>query len=371
MRPRVTEHSALVAIVLGLALLCSTGAQAREPSHVLIVREGPSKRDPLLAETYLRVASELRSAGFDVGERTARRDDDPRAEVEAEAPSPRPSAAAGERRTPRAFVATILIRRTPLGTDIWIADHVTHKTVLRKIEGQDDPATLAMRVLELMRASLIEPFAMESQSADPPPDDVAHFVQSAPIPPTAPEGDTNASVDERPAPRVFLDVGLGLLWSGPDLGLAVAPTVSLAFPIAGPFRLGVFAMAPAFGATVRAAQGVAHLRQELGLAELTWSPRLGAVAWLQPRAAAGLGVYHLRVDGDAREPYRDGHDATWAFLTSLSAGGSLALSRTARIALDGRLLMGFPRPVVRFVSEDVGSALRPSLAITTALEVDL
>ncbi|WP_394849516.1 hypothetical protein LZC95_18980 [Pendulispora brunnea] len=330
------------AVLAGFALTAHP-AFAREPSRVLIVherRELSKKDDAFLSEAYLRVASELRSIGFDVRERPARKDDSPRAEVEADDDA----------------VATILVRRMGVMADIWIADHVTHKTVLRKIDPHDDPATLAMLVLELMRASLIEPFAVPSKIEPPPPpsEPVTRFVEERP---PAPPKDKN----------VTLDVGASVLWG--DVGLAIAPTLALSYRVTGPIKVGVLAMAPAFGAVVRGDQGVAHVRQELALVELGYHPSFPK--WIHPRAAIGLGGYHLAAEGDAREPYRDARGSAWALLTSASVGGAIALSRTARIALDARILVGFPRPVVRFASEAVGSALRPSVAITTALEVDL
>lgn len=312
----------------------------REPARIVIVRD--AKGDAFLAETYLRVSSELESAGFVVRERPVQKENDPRGDAEADDST-----------------ATILIRRAANRTDVWIADHVTRKTVVRKLgpaETRGDPATLALLVLELMRASLIEPFALEPREprvpAPPPPPEVTRLV--------AP------NVVRAPAPRVHLGAGAGVLLG--DVGTAVAPVVSIAFPI-GAFRLGAFVMAPAFGATVRGHQGLAHVRQELALVELAWSPPVHR--WIRPRVALGAGGYHLDANGDARAPYRDGEDGAWAFLTSGALGGSVALSSTARLVLEGRALFGFPRPVVRFASEDTASALRPSIALSTTLEVDL
>jgi len=339
-RRPLTRMAAAVAAVLACFALTAHPARAREPSRVLIVRERQKKDDAFLAEAYLRVASELRGIGFEVRERPARKDDGPRAEVEADNDA----------------IATILVRRMGVTADIWIADHLTHKTVLRKIDPHDDPATLAMLVLELMRASLIEPFAAPSRvEPPPPPPEPVHRLVEQP-PPPAPKDKS-----------ITLDVGASLLWS--DLGVAIAPTLALSYRLTGPIKVGALAMAPAFGAVVRGDQGVAHVRQELALAEVGYYPSFSK--WIQPRAAIGLGGYHLAAEGDARDPYRDASDGAWAFLTSASAGGSVALSRTARIALDARILVGFPRPVVRFAAQEVASALRPSVAFTSALEVDL
>ncbi|WP_394839023.1 hypothetical protein LVJ94_19225 [Pendulispora rubella] len=353
---RRRAHGRAAAVLAGFALMAHP-ARAREPSRVIIVqerrerRENQKKDDAFLAEAYLRVASELRSIGFEVRERPPRKDDGPRAEVEADDDA----------------IATILVRRTAAPgqsstADIWIADHLTRKTVLRKIDPHDDPATLAMLVLELMRASLIEPFAAPSKIEPPPPEPVTRLVETFRPPP--PPGEGRGGGADR---NITLDAGASLLWG--DLGLAVAPTLALSYRLTGPLKVGALAMAPAFGAVVRADQGVARVRQELALVELGYYPSFPR--WIHPRAAIGLGVYHLAAEGDARAPYRDGNDGTWAFLTSASAGGAIPLSRTARIVLDARILVGFPRPVVRFASQEVSSALRPSVAFTSALEVDL
>ena len=54
--------------------------------------------------------------------------------------------------------------------DVWISDHVTGKTVVRRLEvgaGPNATAVLAIRALELLRASLLE-IAAKAPPSEPP-----------------------------------------------------------------------------------------------------------------------------------------------------------------------------------------------------------
>ena len=330
------------------ALLFAARAEA-EASRVVIVRERGA--DAVVTRAEVRLAAELRAAGFVVEERTVDTAADARRVVDDESGG--------------AF-ATILLQRAGGGaaTDIWVADHVTKKTVVRRIAGapgEGGDRVLAMRVVELMRASLVEPIALpppaEAPRVEPPPD-VARFVQVDRVAP-------------QPAPErtsFAIAAGASALYASSSIGVAWAPSIAIDFEACSICRVRALVVGPAFGATVDAAQGSARVRQELALVEFGLEAPLARV---RPFVAIGGGAYHLDARGTARAPYTDGAADAWAALASAGFGARLRIAGAAHLSLGARALFAFPRPVVTFAGESAASAGRPALLATLALEVDL
>ena len=345
---------ALVAFAMA-ALVSVVGARASaEASRVVIVRARGA--DALVARTEVRLAAELRAAGFVVEERAVDSATDARRVVDDE--------------TNDGAFATILLQRAGNGTatDIWVADHVTKKTVVRRIgggAGDGAERVLAMRVVELMRASLVEPLVLpppnEAPAPTAPPSDVATWALVE-RPATAPPGSDRTSV--------AIGAGVAALYASSSLGFSWAPSLDVDFAVCSICRARALVLGPAFGARVDGSQGSATVRQELAILELAIEPSLG-VRWMRPFVALGGGVYHLDARGSARAPFVDAHGDAWAAIASGGAGVRLRLSGAASFALGARALVAFPRPVVAFASDTAASAGRPSILGTLALEVDL
>ncbi len=327
-------------------------ASASGSQVVILYEDGP---DAAVDRAEMRLAAELRAAGFQVEEHASEDAGDARRAV--------------ERAAEGATFATVLLHRAPDGafTDVWVADHVTHKTVVRRIgaRGVGDPAdrALALRVVELMRASLVEGLVLPPSSDDsvppspPPPADVAAWTQEA---------------VSRPAERhAAFELGLGIagVWAGPDLGAAVAPELRIAWRPRPEWSVGLLAAGPAFGARVAASEGSATARQELALVEAavepwSWGP-------IVPYAAAGGGVYHVATTGYANPPYTNRSGDTWAALIGAGIGARLSLSSAASLVLDVRELFALPRPVIAFAGQDVAVSMRPGTLAALLLSVSL
>jgi hypothetical protein len=346
-----TTGGRLLAVAL---LVVSTTVLAAEPSRVVLVRVRSS--DAMIARAELRVASELRAAGFVVEERVVDSAADARELVEDDSDS-------------QPF-ATILMRRAKKGaaTDIWVADHVTKKTLVRRVDGGVGEAgtkTLALRVVELMRASLVEPIVLpppvDAPPPPPPPRDVATW--ALPEPPKV-----EPAVD---APeRLELEAGFTALYASASFGAAFGPSLTVGLPFGDRFVARAVVLGPVFGSRVDAVEGSATVRQELALGELAYSvtPRDAGV-----RATLGLGAgaYHLSAQGNAAAPFVGASDDLWSALAAASLGASVRLAPHARVDLSGRALFAFPRPTLAFASADVASGGRPALALSLGLEVDL
>ena len=350
---------AWVAAMVAGSMLTASSASA-EPSHVVLDRGGS---DAGLVRAFVRLAAELRAAGFVVDERTS-----PRAIEDAHvALQASEDDAASDPSHP---FATVLLRRVPNGTatDIWVADHVTRKIVVRRIEGgrgETADGLLAMRVVELMRASLVEPLVVPPPSDAPPAasqpaPDVAAFAAPA----------HDATTRRADATSTFeIGAGVAALYGGPDIGLAWAPTLHASSVACAFCRASVLVVGPAFGGGIDAREGSASVRQELALAELSLEPM--RASWARPFVSAGAGAYHVDVTGTAHTPFTDAHDDAWSALAAAGAGIRLRLAQGAGVTLGARALFALPRPVIDFAGVEVAAIGRPSGMLTLSLDVDL
>jgi hypothetical protein len=166
---------AAIPLLVAAAALEGRGRADDARSRVALVRSATTDR--VLHEASTRLRAELLDAGFDVVE-VDRAPGDPRSEVEEAAPD-------------ASSFATVAMSRVANGAfaDVWISDRVTGKTVVRRIEvgaGPNATAVLAIRALELLRASLLEVAAKPppSEPAVSAPADVVRWV--APALPAAP-----------------------------------------------------------------------------------------------------------------------------------------------------------------------------------------
>jgi hypothetical protein len=319
-------------------------------SRVALVRTPDS--DKLLREAATRLKAELHEAGFDVVE-VESAPGDPRAEVE------------GASARSQSF-ATIAINRAGSGAlaDAWISDHVTGKTVVRRLRvgGDSSAATvLAIRVLELLRASLLEVAAPPRGSGPPPsaPPDVLGWVE-----PTLPTAKAPAERDALEGPA--LAVGVLGLHSLRGIGLALGPTVRISHGIDRHFFGRLVLTGPLVGPSVDAPGGSASVRLQFISLEMGWATAtrpLGAFAWI------GGGAFLLQTTGAAVPPYRSTSDSVWSFLATAGIGGIAHLGPRIAVTSEISILGLVPQPVVVIASQRAGTAGAPSLAASIGMLV--
>ncbi|WP_437672118.1 hypothetical protein [Sorangium sp. So ce131] len=216
-------------LLLALAALAAAASAATDTRADETREELPSTIAVLSApgdRFGLRVVAELESLGF---------------RVELLDPAAEPVSRASLEASAREAGALAAIRAIPSGrgVEVWIADRVTGKTVLREMAGRAgdggaeelDDAALALRVVELLRASLLE-----ASLPEPPPGELPatreireklrvpapSALSDAPAPAPAPAHVQELRVSL--APGVLLSPGgLGAAVSA-DLGLAWMPS---------------------------------------------------------------------------------------------------------------------------------------------------
>jgi hypothetical protein len=339
--------SAILFVAMHIALDASARADGTR-SSVALVRSSSSDR--VLREARTRLRAELLDAGFEVIE-VDRTPGDPRSEVEDAAPS-------------SSSFATIAMSRAANGAfaDVWISDHVTGKTVVRRLEvgaGPNATAVLAIRALELLRASLLE-VAAKGPPSQPPmsaPNDVMKWIEPALAP-----------VPAGPLLRgSALGFGALALHGLRGIGLAVGPTASISYGV-GPWYARVTFAGPLVGPELSTAAGRATIRQMFAALAVGWASEpkpLGVYAWV------GVGGFDLHSDGSAVSPNRGTSGGVASFLSTAGIGGLARIGPRIALTADLAAVLLDPRPIVVIAGSDAGSAGAPSVGASIGVLVGL
>jgi hypothetical protein len=325
---------------LGVALAVATlgAANAASASTVLLVR--PPKTSSVTSEALIRMHGELASAGFDVSFATAVAGVDGRASLEMLASGPGVDA-----------VVAILGEAAPDAIEVWVVDRVSGRSVVRHTPyrpgGDRDAEVLAIRAIELLRASLLEVDIAGVPTARPVP---------APAQPAPPLTETS---------RWGLDVGASVLMSFDGLGPAVLPQLR----VGGVLASWCVAQATLAGLGTRArlgaGEGTGEVAQEFGLAGLSlrWPSRRG----MRPVVTVAAGALHVSAEGRAGWPYVGQTATRWSFLADAGAGMHLLLGARYEMAIEAHVQLAEPYPVFRVVGGEAATAGRPSFLLTMAV----
>ena len=314
-------------LVLG-ALLASRAAGARESSPVVLL----ASTSPTLAK---RLRGELAMLGFAVVLDDAG-----------------PQAPEGERPGATALRtgAAIVVRTTARaeGIEVVIVDRITGKTLIRdvferELATADPDGVVALRVVELLRASLLE---LESPHA-------------------------SRGSDQDELPDSFLDLVAAMGGASSVSATGISPTSALEAWWQTPTRLalGAVALIPAGPGAVRSDTESADVyasvlalgaRLRLSPRPRRWHVSVGAAAaltWLHLSATHTTGTHVARVaDLWLGGPYAD-VALGWCFVPTVCASTAL------------RGTVPFPAPFVSFAGREVAELGRPLLAWTLGLEI--
>jgi hypothetical protein len=289
-----------------------------------------------------RIREELLAGGFEVAVI------DPGPKVD-----PVSIAAAIERQ--RGSVATIALLGNPeLGpSELWILDRVGAQAEVRRIVAPTDdplhvPEVLAIRTIELLRASALKLLVESNQ----PPSPVA-----GPSPAPSPVG----RAPDR-SEVVGLEAGLAILQSVAGPGPAALPMgrlrVALRTPLFVRLTLGGLGTRP----RVTTPMGATNIGQDLGLCEIGAAFR--PQRRLHPTVTVGAGALYVRSSGDGVYPYRGVEDSRWAALVDGGVGVVGVLGARVAMAFEVHASIAVPHPVVRFSGVDAATIGRPALMAT-------
>ncbi|HEY6476862.1 MAG TPA: hypothetical protein VI456_09800 [Polyangia bacterium] len=349
LRPAAVAAAALLLVALGPAR--STGAANR---LVILLQAGAGS--PVQRRCLTRIREELLAGGFDV-------------EVVDPGPGSDPVSVADAVTRQHGSVATIALLGDPdLGpAELWILDRIGARPEVRRIMvPRDDPdrvpEILAIRTLELLRASALSLLVESSRPAAPPspPPPASSPAPAPPLTQVAPIG--------QPAERrdpVGVEVGIATLESIDGPGAAIMPTARLRLPL--PRSLLARLTFAGFGTRPRVSTsfGTADVTQAFGLVEI------GAVfrrqRRLNPTVTLGAGTIYVRSAGAGVYPYQGLEESRWAALIDGGVGLAARLGTHLATALELHVLLAAPHPVIRFAGTDAATIGRPALLASWTL----
>jgi hypothetical protein len=222
-------------------------------------------------------------------------------------------------------VAAIRLVPSADSVEVWVADRVTGKAVVRELVapaagGAATDAAVALGAVELLRASL-----MELHSAEPPHGDVpvTEQVRALALP---------ARV-EPSSPRLGLSLGggvaLGLRGAAPSADGDGALWLRL------PWRFGVraFAALTLAAAQIAAQPGSVDVSYQLGGLEASYDLAESGRTWV-PVVGLGVAAAHLTAHGTALYPYQSAIESGWVTAPLVHLGGAWAFIHGLRLRAD-------------------------------------
>jgi hypothetical protein len=257
-----------------------------------------------------------------------------------------------------AVAAVRLVASSEGKVEVWVADRVTGKAVVRELEASESGASdaaVAIGSVELLRASLMELHSGEPLHGDAP---ATEKVQSLALP---------AGSSSR-MPRLGLSAGagaeLGVRGLGPSADADIAVWVRLASHF-GLRLLGHTSLSPAH---VSVSSGGVDVRSQLFGAMVTYALVDESSVWV-PSVSAGMAAAHVSAIGTAAPPFVSASDGTWSPAPLAGLGLAWSFAPGLRLRGDGLAALTVPPLHVTAPGTDIGSWGAPALIVSLGLEV--
>ncbi len=328
-------RAALAACALLATALTAPAARAEPQSPVLIVTEASD-------EAFgRRLEAELETLGI-------------RAWIERPAADDtRPTAAtlARQARERRAMAALRLVPSEGR-VQLWLTDRVTGKTTLREVSvprGDDANEVLALRAVELLRASLLElRLVLPPPGEVPPPAAAVRLAEQTPLRPVR---------DEAPGRLPTLWLGPAVAWSPGGTKAAVHPLVGLRWLVDGRLGPEVLALLPLSPTHLDGREGRAAVSHLLVSAGFRMEVPLGEVISLS--FGGGVGLASQSADATANPGYEGGHSVTRSVAFHGALGLTAALSSRMHVGIETLTAVTPSRHVLTFAGSEVATWGRP------------
>lgn len=384
MRAWAGRFAAILLVALSLS-----GSVRASPSRVVVVQS--ANESQIVNQATTRLRAELAASGFEVITIDRAPGASPRESVEDIGLHP---------------VATLSIVTTEKGAaiDVWVADHLTGKTLVRRVDvdsrsAPSAPKVLAIRAVELLRASLLEAESAPPERALPPiPADVAQWMKmpsAAPAPEPAPpviplvvapdapppQPPLNPSppwtlprprspvlVPKSPDPGAFaVELGAAMIYHLDENPPSFGPELRLAYRPAPRWSLALDVIGPAFTWARQRSAGELTPREELAVAEVAFTPlRTGPFT---PLISLGIGADHAHLAATAVAPYQAHSAELLSFVTTAGLAARVDIAPQAALELGARALFAFPGSLYRIAGEEVGRIGRVNLVTSFAVVI--
>lgn len=241
------------------------------------------------------------------------------------------------------------------GVRVWVFDRATGKTLTRELSPpiQSGEASLALHVVELLRASLLELELPDAPRGDLPPTpqllEASGVPAAEPSPPvpvnpavppveatappaTAPPATAPPAAPQAsdPVPVIGVELGAALIKGSGDLEQYPAMLMAVQVFLSAEFRLGPVGWIPVSDANHVAASGSSENRITLFGVEALWQPSRGV--W-RPFVSLGFAAAYLETRGDANTAEFEGETNRAITPGALLRGGlGVRLSRHWRLS---------------------------------------
>jgi hypothetical protein len=317
------------------------------PSPTVLVLRAASS-DEVTTEATARVEGELRAAGFHVvvlplASELAR------GEVET----------AGSELLPiGAFAIFVRAEAGARVAEIWVSDRLRRLTVVQRArltasDRERESEILAVRAVELLKASLAE-FWLEPKPSALPKPQAARYQSAESAIPVLPKQRAFAS-------GVGLGVGLGMIagWKSVEPLWLPAVVLGYGWESGVSVQLDVHGLGPSV--TLSAGAGTAKVEEQVATLDVikTWWPRWRVV----PFVCAGAGAQHVHANGTAAAPFAGATVDAWSPLTSLGFGAAVAAYSGLSFVVQARGAVAWPPTSVLIAQTDVGHFGEPSLLV--------
>ena len=265
-------------------------------------------------------------------------------------------------------------RETREGVELRLVDRVTGKMLLREVlerdlSSRDPDALLALRALELLRASLLELELTHPPRGEVAPTNALREATRRSMVPSERARSSSASnrahgFEESVLAGVGVSAFAHLGQTRPESGLSALllwqPTAKAGVAIWGTIPFGAV--------DVTTAEGAAYVRSQVFVAGLRFSP-LPPDEWLQPTLGAGAAMLWLSVAGTrARSDLVLTSEEIAAGGPYAEMGGGLRVTPGLTLRAEIRALVAFPRPVIAFADREVTTLGRPFVAASLGVE---
>ena len=327
-------------VVVALALPAPLDARAQSGATlVAIVTAEPS------SSLTKRVRAELEGLGLDVIVLKPPDEGSPsRAPLEQAA------------RSVGAVAAVRLVASSEGKVEVWVADRVTGKALVRELDapgtGASD-AAVAIGSVELLRASLMELHSGEPPHGDAPANEKLQSLALAPTPTAA---------------RLGLGAGAGAELGVRGLGPSADANVGLWIRLASHLGIRLVADASLSPAHQVTPSGAVDTRSQLFGALASWDFVDASSRWV-PSLAAGMAAAHVSATGTAAPPFVSSTEDRWCAAPVADVGLAWSLSPGLRLRADGLAVLTLPPVHVTTPTTAVGWWGAPALFVSLGVEV--
>ncbi len=255
-----------------------------------------------------------------------------------------------------AVAAVRLIPSREGKVEVWVADRVTGKAVVRELDAPESgtsDAAVAIGSVELLRASL-----MELHSGEPPHGDVPATAKVEAI-----------ALPSRPrVPRLSLGAGAGAELGVRGLGPSADADATVWVRVASHLGARLVAHTSLSPAHVETPSGAVDVRSQLFGAMAAWDFVDPSSAWV-PSLSLGIAATHVSTTGTAVSPFVSATDARWYAAPIAGIGLAWAFVPGLRLRVDGLAALTLPAAHVTTPTTDVGAWGDPAIVVSLGVEV--